>query len=777
MLANEVAAKIAAALAFAVMVLAGAVVWWLHATLPPVEGSLRLPGLKAPVTVARDELGVPRIVAANTDDAYFALGFVHAQDRLWQMEIQRRLAAGRLAEVMGEKALPTDKFMRTLGIYRLAEQESTALRPDVRKAGRAYAAGVNAYIAHHSGPLPSEFLLLRLTPEPWTPADSLVWGRLMALQLAGNWYDELLRSKLLKTLPADQVNDLWQPHVATDPTTIGLDEGFLSHMLAAIPDAVKPQLASNVWVVSGDHSQTGKPILANDPHLGFQAPILWYLAAISAPGLEVAGGTVPGVPFHLLGHNRRIAWGLTTTQSDTMDLFIERPLGDGYLTPDGPVPFTLRTEVIKVRHGPDVTITVRETRHGPIISDVLGDRADGQLLALSAAALQPNDLTAQAIYRLNRANDWQEFNEALEDFHAPQQNIAFADVDGHIGLVSPGRVPIRKAGDGTLPRPGWTGDYDWTGWVPFDALPRVFDPPSGIIVNANNQVVADSYPYLLAVTWPDAYRAQRILERLGERPRHSVENMTALQMDELSLMAVEMKPLLMRTPSRGPRAAAVYDMLSRWNQVTDAHRAEPLIFEAWLTHLQRRLLKPWLGPQANSFGGLKPLFLKAVLQGRTIWCAGPGEPIPNSCDKAVADALDSALDDLGKRFGDNMADWRWGDAHVAMFDALLFRYIPVLDNMTRLAVGTGGDDFTIQRGGFFDADPSGFRHVHGAGLRAVYDLSDLDGSRFMIATGQSGSPVSAHWGDMLELWRDGATITLPPRHHLASVLELEPMDR
>jgi penicillin amidase len=218
-------------------------------------------------------------------------------------------------------------------------------------------------------------------------------------------------------------------------------------------------------------------------------------------------------------------------------------------------------------------------------------------------------------------------------------------------------------------------------------------------------------------------------------------------------------------------------MLGKWNHVVDAHRAEPLIFEAWLTHLQRRLLKPRLGPQADSFGSLKPSFLKAVLHGRTVWCAAPGEPVPNSCDKAVADALDSALDDLARHFGDNMADWRWGDAHEAMFDALLYRYIPVLDNMTRLAVGTGGDDFTIQRGGFSDPDPSVFRHRHGAGLRAVYDLSDLDGSRFIIATGQSGSPVSAHWGDMLELWRDGATIALPPRHHPANVLELEPMDR
>ncbi len=766
--------KLAAALAVVLLAAVGGLTWWLPGSSQPREGSLHLPGLKAPVTVARDEYGIPRLLAASADDAYFALGFIHAQDRLWQMEMQRRLGAGRLAEVIGEKALPTDKFMRTLGLYRLAEESFQLLDPEVRRALESYAAGVNAYLANHSGPLPAEFLLLRFSPEPWKPADSLVWGRLMALQLSGNWSDKLLRARLLQVLPPDQVADLWPAYPHDGPTTLGLGAPLLDHMLAAIPDALRPRLASNLWVVSGDHSETGKPLLANDPHLDFQAPILWYLAVISAPGLELSGATVPGVPFHLLGHNQRIAWGITTTSSDTMDLFIEKPAGDGYLTPDGPATFRTRNETIAVHGASPVTITVRETRHGPIISDLLGDRAQGQVLALSATALMPDDRTAQTFYRLNRAGNWAEFNAALTDFHSPQQNVAYADVEGHIGMVSPGLVPIRKNGNGSLPRPGWTGEYDWTGWVPFDALPRVFDPPSGIIVNANNKVVPDDYPYLLATTWPEPYRAERIIERLNASPRHSVDDMMALQMDEMSLMAAELKPLLLKYPPRDERAKVVHAMLKEWNNVAKANLAEPLIFETWALRLQQELLAPWLRDKAAGFRSLRPRFLQAVLEKRTVWCGAPGQPTPADCGQKVADALDRALDDITGRYGANMAEWKWGDAHVAVFDAMLYRYIPVLGAMTRLSASTGGDDFTVQRGSFLEVAPASFHNIHGAGLRAVYDLADLGDSRFVIATGQSGSPLSPHWGDLLEPWRQGETVSLPRDRSPPQVLVLEP---
>ena len=467
-----------AALALALVLCTGGVglLLWLRASLPRLDGRLALPGLHGTVTVARDAFGIPRISAGDEHDGYFALGFVHAQDRLWQMEAQRRVGAGRLAELVGEPGLPSDRFMRTLGLYRLAEATYRDLDPPVRAAIDAYGEGVNAWLSTRDRPLPPEFQLLGATPEAWRPADTLVWGKLMALQLAGNWRDELLRARLAARLPPERMRVLWPEGAAAEgPTIQGLGD-TAGALLAGLPEVVMPRLASNIWVVSGALSETGKPILANDPHLALQAPILWYLATLSVPGLEVSGATVPGVPFHLMGHNRGMAWGFTTTSSDTMDLFIERLEGaDAYLTPDGPQPLETRPETIRVKDRPDVVITVRTTRHGPLVTDAL-TQPPPLPMALAAAALAPGDRTVQAMWKLNRATGWDEFVAAMADFHAPQQNVAMAAIDGTIGIYSPGRVPIRRQGDGTVPRPGWTGEFDWTGWIPFDQLPHARDP-------------------------------------------------------------------------------------------------------------------------------------------------------------------------------------------------------------------------------------------------------------------------------------------------------------
>ncbi|MBF0375770.1 MAG: penicillin acylase family protein, partial [Alphaproteobacteria bacterium] len=499
-----------------ILLAAGAGGWvWLGRSLPVVEGRLAVAGLRAPVEVARDRHGIPRITAGGPHDAYFALGFVHAQDRLWQMEAQRRLGAGRLAELVGEAAVPTDRFMRILGLYRLAEGSLAAMSPEARAVFEAYAAGVNAFLAQ-GRTLPPEFLVLRHRPEAWAPADSLVWGRLMAMRLSGNWREELLRARL----PAEKARMLWPDYPADGPTTLDTAlDGAAERLLAAMPEAVRPVLASNVWVLGGRHTHSGKPLLVNDPHLPFEAPVLWYLARLEMPGLSLTGATVPGVPLHLLGQNGAAAWGITTTHGDTMDLFVEREAagGDGraYQTPDGPLPFATRDEVIRVRDGADVVVTVRATRHGPIV-------VEDPPMALSATALLEGDRTAEAIWRINHAGSWAEF------VHTPQQNIAWAGSDGTIGFVVAGRVPRRKAGDGTLPRSGWSGEFDWNGWVPFEELPRLVDPPSGRIVNANNKPVPEGYPHLLAADWPDPHRARRIGALLdGLRQRAGPEDMRA----------------------------------------------------------------------------------------------------------------------------------------------------------------------------------------------------------------------------------------------------------
>jgi len=768
---------------------------WLSTSLPVTDGSLRLPGIKAEVTVARDDLGVPRIVAQSTEDAMFGLGFVHAQDRLWQMELQRRVGAGRLSELIGAEALPIDRFMRTLGLYRLAEESIDHLSEPTKRALDAYAAGVNAYIAAHRGALPAEFILLRASPEAWKPADTLVWGRLMGLQLSSNWRDELLRARVAAAVPAEQVADLWPAEPSDGPVTLGMlgtgDQAPTRHadlgthaepallqtmdrLIAAIPAEAMPRLASNQWVVAGSHTASGKPLLANDPHLELNTPVLWYLASIVTPDLEVTGVTAPGVPAVVLGHNKRIAWGMTTTSSDTMDLFVEKTDGEGYVTPDGTKPFGERDEVIKVRGSPAVTIKVRTTRHGPIVTDILGEDAGGQILSLSASFLQPDDITAQAIMEVNRAQNWDEFVTATKDFGSPQQNISYADVDGHIGLIAPGRIPIRKAGDGTVPRPGWTGEFDWTGWIPFDELPKTLDPPSGLIVNANNRLVPDSYAHLLTAYWPESYRAQRIQNLLAGHSGLTARDMVNIQLDEVSLAAVELKPLLLKTPPVGPQSTAAHSMLETWDGSADLRKPQPLIFNSWMEHLQRDLLVPWIGPTAKSFEEPRPRFLSAVLSGRTVWCAPPGKTAPANCDAIVAQALGETLVDLSKKYGNNMADWRWGDAHKASFEALLFGRIPVLDRLTRLEAPSGGDDFTARRGAYRSTEMVVFPNRHGPGMRAIYDLGDLGSSRFVLSTGQSGNPFSDHWGDMFDRWLAGASFALDSARPRPNVLTLMP---
>ncbi len=732
----------------------------LNSSLPQTSGVVEIPGLQQPATISRNRFGLARIAAGSEHDAYVAMGFLHAQERLWQMEMQRRAGAGRLSEVLGAAALDTDKFMRTLGVYRMAEASLAHLGPEVMAALDAYAKGVNAWIERHGGALPPEFLMLGFSPEPWQPADSIVWARLMGLQLAGNWREELLRARLLNRIPAERASHLWAAYEADAPSTVSLDDAFASAMLAAIPDMARSHLASIVWAVSGARTPSGKPVLANDPHLGFDAPILWFLASISAPGLEVHGATVPGVPFHLLGHNGTIAWGITTTHSDLMDLFVEKPGPEPgtYLAPEGPLPFLVREELIRIKDAAPVTIAVRETRHGPILSDVLGTRSDGQLLALASATLQPEDVTAKAFFLLNRAKNWPQFVDALSFFHSPQQNIAYSDVDGTIGFYSPGLVPIRRKGDGLLPRPGWTGEWDWIGWVPFKDLPSLANPANGRIVNANNQVVPDAYPYLIAAHWPEPYRAMRIIQVLDGADRHGPTDSAILQNDTFSPVFGKFKDLLASLDVKGETARQARETIAAWDGVMRRDRPEPLLFEAWLIAFQQALIADELGDLAGSFRIPRPRFLELALSREPAWCDDLTTPAVDLCPDVAVRAFEVAVAELAQRHGADVATWRWGDRHQAVFEHALFKHVPLLDGMARLTIPTDGGDFTVNRGTFNAVPPELFTHVHGAGLRAIYDLSDLSASRFMIATGQSGNILSKHYDDMLEAWRDGAYV-------------------
>jgi penicillin amidase len=776
---------------------------WLRTGLPSYEGTLMLPGLGAPVQILRDGRAIPHIQARTMDDAYFALGYVHAQDRLWQMDMMRRLGAGRLAEVMpgGGKdwAVRHDRSMRALGLYRLARSSYDALAPEVRRALDAYAAGVNAYLEHRREPLPIEFQLLGYRPEPWQPADSLVWGKLNALQLSGNFRDELLRARLLVRLSARDVDDLFPTE--SGPTTLAdalsnPATGFaalLESTAAALPPPPGPNTASDEWVVAGNGTSTGRPILANDPHLGLQAPVLWYLARIETPELTLSGATMPGVPFHLLGHNGTIAWGVTATGSDTQDLFVERldPTNPGrYLTPDGAVPFATRSETIARRGQSDLVVTVQETRHGPVLPEdsPLADTRGpppGHVLALAFTGLSGSDTTAEAIYRLDRARSWDEFVAALRLYQTPQLNFVYADTAGTIGFYAPGLVPVRDHGNGLVPAPGWSGLYDWTGMIPFDALPHAVNPPSGRIVNANNAPIGPDYPWFLAARWPEPYRARRIDALLDRGGPQSAAASVAMQLDTVSLPARLLLPLMLPRPgpdtealSRTARAAVA--LLRPWGGTMGRQDPEPLIFSWWLREFNRALFAERLGPLFSAYWDLHPAVIEHILNDAPTWCDRPGEPGTRTCADLLRTSLEATVRTLAARFGDDPSRWHWGDEHSAPFDHPLLARIPVLRSLFAIGIATDGDNFTLNRGGSHISDDlAPFADTHGPGLRAVYDLANLDQSLFMIATGQSGNPLSPHYQDLVGSWRDGAMITLGagPRGVRTSTLVLVPQAR
>ena len=746
---------------------------YLKTSLPQESGTIRLAGPTGAIEIIRDRNGIPHIFATSAGDAYFALGFVHAQDRLAQMELMRRTAEGRLSEYAGAVTLPHDRFVRTLGLRRQAEAGLAVLSPELRSVFDAYTAGVNALIDTHSGAWPPEFLLIGAPPARWRPVDSLLWGRLMALQLLGNWRDELTRARLADRLTPEMRAELWPAHPADMATTLaarsstrgGLD---LEGLARALPAPLGPSQASNIWVLAGTRTISGFPLLVNDPHLGLNAPDIWYLVRISAPGLTLVGATTPGVPLLILGHNGHIAWGFTTTNADTSDLFIEKPLpGDParYATPEGPRPFDTRQEMILVRGTAPVTHNVRSTRHGVVISDLglsTGDgAAAGEVLSLAWAAAAEPDTTSEALFRLNRARNWAEFTDALKLWHAPVQNVAYADIEGHTGFSVAGRVPYRKVAEGWLPHPGWTVEYDWDGFVPPADLPRVLDPASGRIVNANNRVVPNAAPVFISRDWDWPDRAARIVELLDQRAKHDIANMESVLADPVSRFARRMMPLFSRVRPVDEASRTALMLLAKWDGAMRRDRPEPLIFTAWMRELTISLLSRRLGDSAGDVLRERPALLLAAFEDKSAFCGDPPAPEAGHCADIIGDALARALETLAARYGADLIRWRWGAAHIATFPHPVFAMLPGLRQWVAFNQPTDGDYFTVNRGATRLADGAApFAHVHGATLRAIYDLGDLDNSRFIIAPGQSGNPLSAHWDDLLDAWASGRHLTI-----------------
>ncbi len=750
---------------------------FLRGSLPKTNGALALAGLTAPVTVVRDSAGVPTIRAQNRHDLYMALGFVHAQDRLFQMDEQRRLAQGRLSEVFGPVTVSTDRTLRTLGLYRHAAASLPFISPDFKAVLDAYAEGVNALIASGQQ-LPIEFTLLGYRPDPWQAADSLVMGKLLALQLAGNYRRELVRARLAQRLKADEISELFPDYPKEAPVTLAKLADLtrdlpLDRMLAALPDAVGPKLASNNWVVDGAHSVTGKPLLANDPHLDYAAPVIWYLARLEAPDLALTGGTIAGAPLTILGHNGQVAWGYTTTNADVEDVFVEKldPADPTrYLTPDGSATFEVIKEEIPVKGQTPQTIAIRKTRHGPVISDLTGNAQlpIGQVMALQATFLTDNDRSVEAQWRASLARNWQSWTDALRSFTAPMQNMVYADRDGNIGFFAPGRIPIRKAGNGSAPVPGWTGEYEWAGWVPFEKLPQSFNPASGHIATANNKIVPGDYPYLITNDWDLPFRIERIETALADKPKQSIESSTGIQADNVSLSARRLLPLMLKAEPRDARAKTATELLRKWDGRMAAGQPGPLIFIAWLRSLNKHLFESALGANFEQYWSMTPLATEGALTQHQHRCGASG------CAAALQSSLDDALDELSAKYGSELSRWRWGDAHPAVFAHPIFHRIRILRTIfDRQAPADGAAD-TVNAGGFHFSDPEGaYIDKHGPGYRAIYDLSDLDKSVFSTALGQSAHILSRHYADLLPRWRSFDWLRLP-RDTVGETLTLMP---
>ena len=756
---------------------------WLRGSLPQTAGTITVNGISGPVEVLRDADAVPHIRAGSEADALFGLGYVHAQDRLWQMEFQRRIGNGRLSEILGETTLQTDKFLRTLGVARAARSAWASTNPATQELVKAYVAGINAFISTHQGrQLPVEFTMLGFEPEPWQPEDVLVWAKMMAWDLGGNWSSELLREQLIARLGTDKAAQLMPPYPANGPIILpqsawqaaaSSQQAAVSRRqaaggsrqadeLLAINSFIQTKLGlggkaigSNNWVIGGGRTTTGKPILANDPHLGAQIPSIWYLAHVTGGKLDAIGATIPGLPAVLIGHNKRIAWGVTNTGPDVQDLYIERVNDRNEAEYKGAwEPMQVEQEVIKVKGQPDTTIQVRRTRHGPLISDVLKDASEP--LAFRWTALDDTDTTIEAYLKLNTALEWFDFSQALELYKAPMQNFVFADFKNNIGYYAPGALPIRAKGNGTVPVPGWTGEYEWTGYVPFKELPHAYNPEEGFIVSANNKAVPDSYPYFISSDWATPYRAERIVELIKSKPKLSVDDVAAMQADVQSAQAREILPYLLQAKVTGEREQAAINLLRDWDGTISADSAAAAVFEAWYQQIPQQVFADELGNDLwNNYRGDKDFIavaLRNTLQGNSAWCDDVQTPAAEDCAATLGAALTDGLAQMSQaQSSSDMTTWRWDRVHSAIFPHQPFDNVAALKPIFSRSIPNGGDGFTINVAPVNNDDL--YNQYHVPSYRQIIDLKDWGNSRFMQTVGQSGNILSGDYSNLLERWQ------------------------
>jgi len=782
----RIAGLLLALLALAVLFVA---IWW-RVVAPVTEGGIEVAGLVGEVSIERDESGIPTLRGPNRDAVLFGLGFVHAQDRLWQLETHRRIGSGRLAEAFGPGALDNDKFLRALGVRRAAAAQWEQIDGDARAAVLAYTAGINAFVTGHMRARPPEFLILGLQPEPWTPEDTLAWGIMMAWDLGGNWTNELLRMRLALSLPVPRINQILAPYPGEKPLAtrdyaalyrqLKVSGELGTQALLDAPESGVEGVGSNNWVLAGSHTASGRPLLANDPHLKLTAPALWYFARLEAPGLKVAGATMPGLPFVVLGQNERIAWGFTNTNPDVQDLYLEQVKPDDasrYRTPDGWAAFQVFDETIRVKGQADVSLTVRATRHGPVISDAgtavvggLGGAPGGPAyaLALRWTALDTDAASIDAGLAIDRAGSVAEFIAAAEKYKAPMQNMLVADVAGSIGFIAAGRVPLRRADNdlrGQVPAPGWEPRYDWAGFLDAGRTPRETDPPRGWIATSNHRIASADYPYYITSEWALPYRQQRIEALLKARPKHDKESLRQIQTDVLSLAAQRLLPRLRQAKPTHALGAAAMQRLAAFDGEMRATDAAPLIFAAWTRELTRAVFADELGGDAMYLRQVGRSDFRAGLEGvlernDAWWCDDKATPAAESCAELIDRSLDRALDELQQRLGPDLASWQWGTVHQARSEHRPFSKVKALAPWFELRAATGGDNYTVNVARYHLKGDEPYLNEHAASLRAIYDLHDAANSSVMHSSGQSGLVLTPDYRRFVEPWQSARDLPL-----------------